>query len=119
AVEALVAGIAARHGVRATRVLGHSDVAPRRKEDPGELFPWGRLAEAGLAIGPYTGAPDPDVTYEDALNALTEIGYDAPAGDHAAALLAFQRRFCVAALGRGFDPLTKAAAVSVARAFQA
>ena len=109
AVLALLADIAARHRIAPARVVGHSDVAPARKEDPGELFPWKRLAAAGLAVGPYEGAPDPTVAYEEALEALVETGYDAPAGAHAAAVLAFQRRFCPAALGRGLDPLTKAA----------
>ena len=48
AVEALCLDIIARHGIRAERVLGHSDVAPRRKKDPGEKFPWARLARAGI-----------------------------------------------------------------------
>jgi N-acetylmuramoyl-L-alanine amidase len=48
AVEALARDIVHRHGIRAERVLAHSDVAPRRKIDPGEKFPWGRLAAAGV-----------------------------------------------------------------------
>jgi N-acetylmuramoyl-L-alanine amidase len=44
--------ILARHPIPATRVLGHSDVAPARKTDPGELFPWQRLAEAGIGLWP-------------------------------------------------------------------
>ncbi len=107
----LVAGIMVRHNVKIQNVLGHSDVAPERKEDPGELFPWKRFADAGLAIGPYEGAPDPSISYEDALSALGAIGYAAPAGRHGAALLAFQRRFAPSALGQGFNPLTKAALV--------
>ena len=48
AVVALGAGICGRHRIRPERVLAHSDVAPGRKIDPGEKFPWRRLAEAGI-----------------------------------------------------------------------
>ncbi|MGF1543007.1 MAG: N-acetylmuramoyl-L-alanine amidase [Parvularculaceae bacterium] len=111
AVVALVGEIARRWAVAPGRGVGHADVAPRRKEDPGELFPWERRAEARLAVGRYSGEPDPTIDYDDALIALRAVGYDAPPGDHAAAVLAFQRRFCPAALGMGLDPLTKAALV--------
>jgi len=116
-VVALVADIKTRHAVPPTRVLGHADVAPQRKEDPGELFPWKRLADEGLAIGPYDGAPDGSISYEEALSLLRAIGYDAPQGAHAAALVAFQRRFCPAALAQGFNPLTKAALKYAAKQF--
>ncbi|MEL6360262.1 MAG: N-acetylmuramoyl-L-alanine amidase [Pseudomonadota bacterium] len=119
AVLELVLDIAKRHSIAPSLVLGHSDVAPRRKEDPGELFPWDRLAAAGLALGTYQGEGDPSVFYEAALNALSEIGYDAPSGDHAAGLLAFQRRFVPASLGKGFDALTKAALIDVAKKVRA
>ena len=48
AVERLSRDILARHGIRRERVLAHSDVAPGRKKDPGEKFPWERLAHAGI-----------------------------------------------------------------------
>jgi N-acetylmuramoyl-L-alanine amidase len=48
AVEALCLDIVARHGIRRERVLAHSDVAPKRKIDPGEKFDWGRLAGCGV-----------------------------------------------------------------------
>ncbi|MGQ3674904.1 N-acetylmuramoyl-L-alanine amidase [Xanthobacter sp. TB0139] len=48
AVVALCRDILSRHLIRADRVLGHSDVAPDRKEDPGERFPWDTLHEAGV-----------------------------------------------------------------------
>jgi N-acetylmuramoyl-L-alanine amidase len=48
AVIALCRGILERHPIPPHRVLGHSDVAPGRKIDPGELFPWDRLATAGV-----------------------------------------------------------------------
>jgi N-acetylmuramoyl-L-alanine amidase len=108
-VIALVKDIRTRHDVPVTRILGHSDVAPQRKEDPGELFPWGKLAAEGLAVGRYKGKGDPTIPYEDALALLRAIGYDAPDKAHAAALVAFQRRFCPEALAQGFNPLTKAA----------
>ncbi len=108
-VIALIKDIRTRHDVPVSRVLGHSDVAPQRKEDPGELFPWGKLAAEGVAIGRYNGDEDASISYEDALSILRAIGYDAPDRAHAAALVAFQRRFCPKALAQGFSPLTKAA----------
>ena len=48
AVAALCRGITARHGVPAERVLAHSDIAPGRKIDPGERFPWALLAQLGV-----------------------------------------------------------------------
>lgn len=116
----LVGEICERWSIPPARVLGHSDIAPGRKEDPGELFPWAAFSRAGLAVGPYEGPPDADIPYAEALAALRAIGYetaDAAPGvpAPAAAVLAFQRRFCPAALGQGFNPLTKAALRAVAR----
>jgi N-acetylmuramoyl-L-alanine amidase len=48
AVIALCRGIMARRGIPAERILAHSDVAPARKRDPGEKFPWQRLKESGV-----------------------------------------------------------------------
>ena len=48
AVEALARDILSRHSIRPECVLAHSDVAPKRKIDPGEKFPWARLAAAGV-----------------------------------------------------------------------
>lgn len=50
AVIALSHDIVARNGIPADRVLAHSDTAPGRKRDPGELFPWERLAKAGVGL---------------------------------------------------------------------
>ena len=52
AVTALCRDILARHPIPARNVVAHSDIAPERKEDPGELFPWARLAEAGIGLWP-------------------------------------------------------------------
>ena len=50
AVMALVADVRSRWMVPDVNIVGHSDVAPDRKDDPGELFPWKRLAEAGHGL---------------------------------------------------------------------
>jgi N-acetylmuramoyl-L-alanine amidase len=55
AVVRLVEWIVARHDVPPQNVLGHSDIAPLRKLDPGPQFPWRRLAEAGLILWPDEG----------------------------------------------------------------
>jgi N-acetylmuramoyl-L-alanine amidase len=61
AVEALCLDIAGRHGIKPQNVLAHSDVAPRRKKDPGEKFGWARLASAGIGHWtepvPVSGGP--------------------------------------------------------------
>jgi N-acetylmuramoyl-L-alanine amidase len=51
-VMALVRDIVKRHGIRPERVVGHSDIAPQRKVDPGPKFPWKRLADEGLIPWP-------------------------------------------------------------------
>jgi len=60
-VFALVGGIRGRWTIPDDRIVGHSDIAPERKEDPGELFPWKRLAKAGHGLWiepkPAPGAP--------------------------------------------------------------
>jgi N-acetylmuramoyl-L-alanine amidase len=55
ALVGLVKDIVQRHGVAPENVLGHSDIAPLRKQDPGPLFPWQRLAQEGLVIWPDAG----------------------------------------------------------------
>ena len=75
ALIALGKEIVARHGIRPQDVVGHSDIAPGRKIDPGELFPWRRLAGHGLGIWPARGktaVPD-DPAHIAA--ALRTIGY--------------------------------------------
>jgi N-acetylmuramoyl-L-alanine amidase len=52
AVIALCRGILTRHPIAARNVVAHSDVAPERKQDPGERFPWATLAEAGIGLWP-------------------------------------------------------------------
>jgi N-acetylmuramoyl-L-alanine amidase len=55
AVVELSQGILSRHRIPARNVVGHSDVAPARKEDPGELFPWALLAREGIGLWPKPG----------------------------------------------------------------
>jgi N-acetylmuramoyl-L-alanine amidase len=104
ALEELVHGILERHPIPSHRVLGHSDVAPARKIDPGELFDWRRLARAGIGLWPEAPAmPDPGsagtpLAIADVQSKLGRFGYGvAVTGilDQATrqALAAFQRHF--------------------------
>ncbi|NHK29373.1 N-acetylmuramoyl-L-alanine amidase [Parvularcula flava] len=116
AVVALVTEIVARHGVPASRVVGHSDVAPERKEDPGELFPWHKLSRPGLAlasIDPALPLPEELPDYAAAITMLREIGYGFRDGHPVAAVLAFQRRFLPGQMGQGLNPQTRAAVARV------
>ena len=52
---ALLTDVVMRHAISPERVVGHSDIAPDRKGDPGAMFPWDRLVKAGLAISVEPG----------------------------------------------------------------
>jgi N-acetylmuramoyl-L-alanine amidase len=106
AVIGLLDGIRERWTIDDRMIVGHSDVAPDRKTDPGELFPWKRLAEAGhgLWVEPAPAPGDPLGEGAEgpgvfALQAgLTRLGYDcAPSGRFDAAtatvITAFQRHW--------------------------
>ncbi len=120
-VIALVRDIERRHGVRPDRVLGHSDIQPMNKQDPGPKFPWYRLALEGLVVWPdpaavavarerYAAAPPPVVWFQERLRAH---GFDvAPSGalDEVtrAALSAFQMKYRPADYGGEPDAETAA-----------
>lgn len=57
AVEALCRAVLRRHPIPARNVIAHSDIAPGRKQDPGELFPWAQLADQGIGLWPL-GVPN-------------------------------------------------------------
>ena len=86
ALADLAAGILARHPIPAQRVLGHSDVAPTRKQDPGELFDWAWLAQRGIGLWP---AETPGMSGDPAA-LLVAIGHEAATP---ADVAAFQRRY--------------------------
>jgi N-acetylmuramoyl-L-alanine amidase len=95
----------ARYRIPRARVVGHSDVAPLRKEDPGELFDWPRLAAEGLAAPtppPLPVAPDEAA----ARRHLAALGYGFLDEDLAAVLRAFQRRHRPAAVTGALDAET-------------
>lgn len=86
----LLQDLTTRWSIPATQVIGHADMAPARKVDPGPRFPWLRLHEAGFGIWP---APDaaPAPTGFDPWRALAQIGY--PLEDRGKAVRAFHLRF--------------------------
>ena len=100
AMTALAQDIVVRHSIPSARVLGHADVAPERRADPGELFDWRGLASAGIGLWPEASAAQPagDGDIGDVQRQLRAIGYavgQPGAADPAthAAIVAFQRHF--------------------------
>jgi N-acetylmuramoyl-L-alanine amidase len=92
ALVTLMMGIVPRYGITRGNIVGHSDIAPARKEDPGELFDWERLAKLRLALPrPEKYLTDPHWTDAGFLLALERFGYDI--ADQEAVVRAFQRRF--------------------------
>jgi N-acetylmuramoyl-L-alanine amidase len=103
----LVDDIATRHAIVPARVLGHSDVAPARKTDPGELFPWAHLAEFGIGLWPFADGCIPSTAEAEEgdrdplripsfLSGLRALGYGtAPDMDVATEqlVIAFQRHW--------------------------
>ena len=105
-VIALVTDIRTRWDIEDRDIIGHSDIAPDRKDDPGELFPWKRLAEAGHGIWaewpPAPGAPISEGEAGAAVFALqaglTRLGFDLPPSGRfdaatTVAVRAFQRHW--------------------------
>lgn len=88
----LAGGIVRRHAIHPRYVLGHSDVAPARKEDPGELFPWQRLAARDIGAWPML----PPEEMGDWREGLVRYGYGLPPKVDVAekkVVEAFQRHF--------------------------
>ena len=86
--------IVARHEIAPTGVLGHSDVAPLRKEDPGERFDWKRLAAAGIGLWPKDIPKLHQVPPETTLRTqLARFGYDLEEVPLSPVITAFPRHF--------------------------
>jgi N-acetylmuramoyl-L-alanine amidase len=86
----LLADLKARYKIPAANFLGHGDITPERRSDPGVKFPWRRLAQHGLGLWcepPYPQAPDA----VDTALLLTALGYDTRNVE--AAVAAFKRHF--------------------------
>ncbi|MDK3073668.1 N-acetylmuramoyl-L-alanine amidase [Sedimentitalea sp. JM2-8] len=91
ALEALLPQVMARWSIGPEGVIGHSDMAPARKFDPGPRFDWSRLARRGLAVWPEAGQAG------DFARDAARFGY--PVEDEAALLAAFRARFRPQATG--------------------
>lgn len=108
-VAALSQEILSRHSIPARNVVGHSDVAPVRKEDPGELFNWHWLAKQGVGLWPEDIIPTPDeFDASDVQFALGAYGYDVPQTGEwdevtRKVIVAFQRHFRPLALSGAWD----------------
>lgn len=129
AVIELLGEIRGRWDIEDGRIVGHSDVAPARKDDPGELFPWKRLAQAGhgLWVEPDAAPGAPLAEGEEGAGVfafqagLTRLGYDcAPSGKydaHTATIVrAFQRHWRPEKVDGIADGMTRARLIALLRA---
>lgn len=125
-VIGLLDGIRERWDIPDSRILGHSDVAPARKEDPGERFPWKTLAEHGhglwvepdlppaVAMGPPLGPGDEGLGVFSLQSALGKLGYNVlgggPYDDETLTIVrAFQRHWLPEAIGTDIEGRADAA----------
>ncbi len=90
AVIRLLGDLCTRLGIPRTQVIGHSDLAPTRKVDPGARFPWKTLADAGFGRWPQGELVDPPAGFDPWL-AMAAVGYSLD--DRAAAVRAFHRHY--------------------------
>jgi len=125
-LERLAHDVVTRHRIPGRRVLGHSDVAPTRKQDPGEFFDWARLARAGVGVWPrlprkpvayatldgVLGPGDQGRAVASAQSALAAFGYGiTPTGDYddltVDVVSAFQRHFRQRRVDGAYDAETE------------
>lgn len=83
----LSSAVIRRHSIPKRNIVGHSDIAPSRKQDPGELFDWKRLALAGIGLWP---TPASGADSEDVAMMVETYGYNI---HEEGAIAAFQRHF--------------------------
>lgn len=86
----LLDDLCTRLGIPRTHVIGHSDMAPTRKIDPGPLFPWKQLADAGFGTWPEADTGPVPAGF-DPMQAMRVLGY--ATGDKGAAIRAFRMRY--------------------------
>ena len=91
-----------RWDIPQVRVVGHSDIAPDRKQDPGEKFPWRDFARAGVGLWPEPSLKTQPLSEASAKKALVGIGYD-ESKSWPDILIAFQRRWSPQHLTGAFD----------------
>lgn len=116
ALIGLAADIVSRHPIPARNVVGHSDIAPRRKCDPGEKFDWEALAWAGIGLWPKPPPLHPaaaPVAPSAVMPLLAAYGYEVPAAEAPRAearkvIEAFQRHFMPDAIDGEASPRLQA-----------
>ncbi len=113
-LKLLLNEICLRHSLDSKKcLLGHSDIAPTRKEDPGELFPWQELARDGVGVWPASVVETKMMSQDQIVQCLNRIGFDCSYMD--ATIRAFQRRFVPHDVTGIVDAETSARLESVAK----
>jgi len=130
AVIDLTSDIRSRWSIPDARIIGHSDLAPERKEDPGELFPWKRLAQAGhglwfepaaeriAALGGFLQVGDEGIGVVVLRSGLHRLGYGLQPGgtfdeETATTVRAFQRHWRASRVDGVADGETRATLMGV------
>lgn len=116
----LLREIDGRYSIRPDRILGHSDVAPDRKQDPGELFDWEWLASEGFGLVPMPHSTSGEVSISEFQTDLRRIGYGIEVTgvcdqQTMAVVTAFQRHYRRSSVTGDLDPETFGAAKDLLR----
>ena len=92
ALKPLLKGIIERYNIRPENIVGHSDIAPDAKPDPGKAFPWQELAQGGMGL--WYDINDADKMENYSVKELLDIiGYNTKGDDLISSAYAFRRRF--------------------------
>jgi N-acetylmuramoyl-L-alanine amidase len=126
-LTAIAQDITERHNIPPTGVVGHADIAPGRKADPGERFPWELLASEGIGLWPEES--EEKLSTSAPWDNLASIGYAMPGNSDCGGdildpitgekdvILAFQQRFLAHHLTGSLDDLTKGRISAVAATY--